>query len=84
MNVSGTLVTAIPFSVAASTSTPSVPTLPREMTLHLFRPSITALFNFLPEMMASVSLAFSKYSSSLSAAISIISAPIPLRASFSR
>ncbi len=42
MKTSGTLVTTMPASVAASTSTVSAPTLPRPMTLQFFRPLMTA------------------------------------------
>ena len=79
MNVSGTLVTGMFRAEAAATSTASAPTLPREMTLQLFRLSMMFLVMGRPlAMSASQSCADSINSSSVAAGISMISAPIVL------
>ena len=85
MKVSGTLVTGMPRSVAASTSTWSVPTLPKAITLQFSRPSMTArlIGTPLPPMMASAWRAASRNSSSVVAVTCTISAPMGLSASIS-
>ena len=81
MNVSGTLVTGIPLSVAAPTSTVSAPTLPRDITLQFSNDSIISREIRLPlAMTASASLAAVINSSSLAASISTISASMGSRA----
>ena len=76
MNTSGTLVTTMPASVAASTSTMSTPTLPTPITMHSSRPAITERLMRKPQevMMASASEASARNSSSDVAATSTSSA----------
>ena len=84
MKVSGTLVTGMPFAVAAATSTESTPTLPREMTLQRSSPLMMPLVICRPlAYSASASRAALTNSSSVPAGISTISAPSAPSASIS-
>ena len=82
MKTSGTLVTTMPASVAASTSTVSAPTLPSPITLQFRRPLMMAAeMRRLRAMSASASRAAAMNSSSVFAGTSTISAPMGSSAS---
>ena len=79
MKTSGTLVTTMPASVAASTSTVSAPTLPSPMTLQFRRPLMMAAeMRRFRAMSASASRAAAMNSSSVLAGTSTISAPMAI------
>ena len=81
-NTSGTFVTTMPASVAASTSTVSAPTLARPMTTQRSSPAMTLAVMRLPEAMrASASRAAAANSASSRAAICRMSAPMGSSAS---